>query len=192
MSDRTTITQVLVHATAGDAEARASLYHAVYAELRRMADIHLARERADHTLQPTELVHEAYLRLIDRTHAEWKDRAHFLAVASHAMRCILVDHARTRGRQKRGGGWQRVPLDQAFALGSEDAHTLVLDLDRALDKLTAAEPEKARVVEMRLFGGLTHDECADILGISARSVARYWDYAQAWLYREMTADGSSA
>jgi RNA polymerase sigma factor (TIGR02999 family) len=159
----------------------------LYDELRRIAARHLGRERPNHTLQPTELVHEAYVRLVDSTRCEWKDRTHFLAVASRAMRRILVDHARSRSREKRWGGLQKVSLDEALLLAADDAHAIVLEMDIALDKLARERPEPARVVEMHFFGGLTHKECAEAMGISPRTVSRYWEFAQAWLYREIAA-----
>jgi RNA polymerase sigma factor (TIGR02999 family) len=181
------ITEMLLAATSGSSDASNRLYPLIYDDLRRMARRQLSRERPDHTLRPTELVHETYLRLFDQTRCEWKDRSHFLGVACRAMRQILVEHARHRGRQKRGGGLRPVSLDRALEIGSEDFDTTLLALDLALDKLAKAHPEKAQIVEMHFFGGLTHQECADVLGVSARTVARYWEFAQAWLSRELTA-----
>ncbi len=179
------ITELLQQVSAGEAGAFEALYGRVYADLRGMARAQLAGERADHTLQPTALVHEAYLRLIDQDRAVWQNRGHFLAVASQAMRRILVDHARARSRQKRGGGLRHLPLEAALVLGDEAADPLVLALDAALSRLEGLAPEAARVVELRFFGGLTQDECADLLGVSRRTVCRHWDYAQAWLFRAM-------
>lgn len=192
MSEPDDVTKVLLLASAGSPGAAERLYALLYEELRAIAARHMSRERPDHTLQATELVHEAYVRLVDGTRCEWKDRTHFLAVASRAMRRILVDHARARSSGKRWGGLKKVPLDDAVAIGSDDASATVLALDMALEKLARSQPEKARVVEMHFFGGLTHEECAGVLGISPRTVARYWEYAQAWLYREMTADPEPA
>jgi RNA polymerase sigma factor (TIGR02999 family) len=176
-----------LEAAEGSAAASEQLYGLLYEELRRMAGRHLRRERKDHTLQPTELVNEAYLRLVDQTRCQWKNRTHFLAIASRAMRRILVDHARDRVCLKRGGGWKKVPLDEALGVGTADDPARILTLDIALGKLAAREPDKARVVEMHFFGGLTHEECAQVLGVSSRTVIRHWEYAQAWLYREMIA-----
>jgi RNA polymerase sigma-70 factor (ECF subfamily) len=181
------ITEVLLRVALGEQGASDKLYALLYDELRRVAQLRLRRERPNHTLQPTELVHEAYVRLVDMTRSPWKNRAHFLAIASQVMRRILVDHARTRTRQKRGGGWQRVPLDAAVEVGVENEPTTILALDTALGRLAERQPEKARVVEMHFFGGLTHEECAEILGISSRTVLRHWEYSKAWLYREMSA-----
>ncbi len=179
------ITELLQQVSAGEAGAFEALFGRVYAELRGMARAQLAGERADHTLQPTALVHEAYLRLIDQNRVVWQNRSHFLAVAGQAMRRILVDHARGRSRQKRGGNKLHLPLDEVLLLGSEAADPVILALDEALSRLEGLAPEAARVVEMRFFGGLTQEECAELIGISRRTVCRHWDYAQAWLYREM-------
>lgn len=192
MSQRNDVTEILQLAAGGSPDAAEQLYSLLYEELRKMAGRHLQKERPDHTLQATELVHEAYVRLIDQTRCRWQSRAHFLAIASRAMRRILVDHARGRARAKRGGGWEKVPFEQALTLGNPEAETIVLDLDSALSKLADHEPDKARVVEMHFFGGLTHEECAEIMGTSVRTIARYWEYAQAWLHREMTAEPGSA
>lgn len=187
MSTPGDVTIILLSASAGSAEASARLYEMLYVELGRIAARHLRRERPDHTLQPTELVHEAYVRLVDYSRCEWRDRAHFLAVASCAMRRILVDHARTRTRGKRWGGVDRVPLEQALSQSADVAHAVVVEMDRALDKLARTAPVQARVVELHFFGGLTHKECAEAMGLSPRTVSRYWEYAQSWLYREMSA-----
>ncbi len=192
MPERHDVTEVLQLAADGSAEAADQIYSLLYAELRRMAGRHLRKERPDHTLGATALVHEAYVRLIDQTRCQWKSRAHFLAIASRAMRRILVDHARGRARVRRGGDWKRVPFEEILTLAGENSEAAVLDLDIALDKLAAHAPEKARMVEMHFFGGLTHEECAEIMGISPRTIARHWEYAQAWLHREMTAEPGSA
>jgi RNA polymerase sigma factor (TIGR02999 family) len=181
------VTEVLLRVAQGAQGASEELYTMLYDELRRMAQRQLRRERPNHTLQPTELVHEAYVRLIDMTRSPWKNRAHFFAIASRVMRRILVDHARSRGRQKRGGGWQRVPFEAALEVGTGDDPMPVLALDAALGRLAEKQPDKARVVEMHFFGGLTHEECAEVLGVSSRTVLRYWEYSKAWLYREMSA-----
>jgi RNA polymerase sigma factor (TIGR02999 family) len=179
------ITMILQGASAGEPAAVRDLFAAVYDDLRARARAYLASERPDHTLQATALVHEAYMRLIDQNRVVWQNRAHFLAVAGQAMRRILVDHARSRGCSKRSGGKVHLQLDDELVLGDEAADPVILALDDALTLLEAQEPEIARIVEMRFFGGLTQDECAALLGISRRTVCRHWDYAQAWLYREM-------
>jgi RNA polymerase sigma-70 factor, ECF subfamily len=190
MSSRRDVTLMLQEATAGEPGALRELFGAVYDDLRSRARAQLSRERVDHTLQPTALVHEAYLRLIDQKRVVWQNRAHFLAVAAQAMRRILVDHARSRGCRKRAGGKVHLTLDEEIVLGDESADPIILALDESLARLEQQEPEIARVVELRFFGGLTQDECAQLLGVSRRTVCRHWDYAQAWLYREMRDDGT--
>ena len=196
MPERDQVTEILLAASAGSPVAVDRLFMVVYDELRLLAGSQLRHERPDHTLQATELVHEVYVRLVDQTRCEWKNRAQFLAVAGRAMRRILVDHARRRGRQRHGGGWQKLSLDEGLGsgsleLGSEAADTVILALEEALEKLSEEDPVRASVVEMIYFAGLTHDECAHVLGVSPRTVARHWDYAQAWLYTRMTDDSDS-
>jgi RNA polymerase sigma factor (TIGR02999 family) len=188
MGDRDQITEVLLRAADGSPAAVDQLFALVYGELRKMARAYLRSERDNHTLQATELIHEAYLRMVDQTRCEWRSRAHFLAIAGMAMRRILIDHARRRGRQKRGGEIEKLSLDdpRVLDLGSVESDSVLLALEGALDKLERSQPEMARVVVMRFFAGLTHEECAGILDVSPRTVARQWEYAQAWLYREMT------
>jgi RNA polymerase sigma factor (TIGR02999 family) len=164
----------------------------VFGDLRAAAERLLHAERPDHTLQPTELVHEAYLRLIDQSRCDWQNRAHFLALASQAMRRILIDHARRRLSVKRGEGQAKLSLDEALDMGVPGVETTLLALDLALEKLTGLYPEMGRVVEMRFFGGLNQDECACVLGVSLRTVQRHWEFAQAWLYRELSTDAESA
>lgn len=179
LSDAAT-TRVLQAATAGDREAADSLMQSIYAELRALAAARLANERPDHTLQPTALVHEAYLKLIDQTRVEWKDRRHFFAVASEIIRRILVDHARMKNAAKRGGGMARVDLDQV----SERDHTSAIDhleMDGALKELAALNERQARVVELRFYGGLEVAAVAECLGVSERTVVGDWQFARAWL-----------
>jgi RNA polymerase sigma factor (TIGR02999 family) len=175
--------------SAGDAAQGARLFELVYAELRRIAARCLAEERADHTLQPTALVHEAYLELIDTSGgATVNDRQQFLAIAAQAMRRTLIDHARGKQRAKRGGGWKRVEIEPEVAVG--DAQELdLLALDRALEALQAHSAELARLVELRFFGGLSMGEVAEVLGISERSAGREWSFARAWLERQMREPG---
>lgn len=179
------VTLLLQAATTGEPGAVRDLFAAVYDDLRARARSFLARERPDHTLQPTALVHEAYMRLVGQDRAAWQNRAHFLAVAAQAMRRILVDHARARNCLKRPGGKAHFCLDEGIVLGDESADPVVLALDDALRSLERDEPEVAKVVELRFFGGLTQEECAQLLGISRRTVCRHWDYAQARLYRDL-------
>ena len=156
----------------------------VYAELRRLAASYLSRERQGHTLQPTALVHEAYVRLIDQRQIDWNNRAQFIGLAAVMMRRILVNHARDRIADKRGGGAEHVPLTLAGEGIGAPAIDL-LDLHEALNDLTAADPRKGRIVELKFFGGLTTTEIAENLGLSVATVERDWKFARAWLYRAM-------
>jgi RNA polymerase sigma factor (TIGR02999 family) len=158
------------------------------AELRRLARIHMARERLGHTLQATALVNEAFVRLIDARHVRWQDRAHFLGIAARLMPRVLVDHARARGMQKRGGGYA-VPLEDDMAVTPAQDLDL-LALDRALEALAAVDERKCRVIEMRFCGGLTVDETAEALGVSPDTVKRDWRLATLWLLRELEDGGS--
>lgn len=166
----------------GDISAR--LLPLVYDELRRLAQSYLRSERPDHTLQPTALVHEAYLRLVDQSRVEWQSRAHFYAVAAQMMRRILIDHARSHATEKRGGSGKRLSLDEAAFLPEERAADLVA-LDEALKQLAATDERKSRVVELRFFGGLSVKETAEVLGVHVATVERDWVVAKAWLYREV-------
>jgi RNA polymerase sigma factor (TIGR02999 family) len=157
----------------------------VYDELRGLAERLLRNERPGHTLQPTALVHEAYLRLIDQTRVRWQGRAHFFALASCTIRRILVDHARGARRVKRGGGRLRLSLNEDL-VPTEDGQLDLIALDDALSTLAADHPDQARIVEMRFFGGLTIAETATVLGVSASTVEREWRFARAWLYRALT------
>lgn len=181
---RQDVTLLLESLTAGDSGAVNQLLPLVYEELHALAQRQLLGERANHSLQATALVHEAYLRLVDQHSVEWKSRAHFIAVAATAMRRILVDYARTRSRQKRGGGADRVALDDAMLLAFERDVGL-LDLDDALERLAQRSPDRARIVEMRFFGGLSIEEIAAVLDSSVSTVNREWRYVRAWLYREL-------
>ncbi|HYV40572.1 MAG TPA: sigma-70 family RNA polymerase sigma factor [Thermoanaerobaculia bacterium] len=179
------VTRLLVAWSRGDAKALEDLIPLVYDELRRLAERHLSREAPGHTLQPTAVVHEAYLRLVDQKRVTWKNRGHFFAVAAQTMRRLLVDHARRRDAEKRGGTQTRVPLEEAVrSTPPRDAD--VIALDRALEKLAALDATQARVVELRYFGGLTLDETADVLGTSPSSIGRAFRLAKAWLYRELS------
>jgi len=181
------VTGLLLAWRAGDASAAERLLPLVYEELHRQAARAMWREDAAHTLQATALVNEAYLRLVDQRRVEWKSRAHFFGIAAQAMRRVLVDHARGRLAEKRGGAMQRVTLGDAGAAASGDAGSDldVLALHDALERLAALEPAQARVVELRYFGGMNIDETADALGISAATVKREWAVARAWLRREL-------
>ena len=158
----------------------------VYDELRRLARHHMGGDTPGHTLQPTALVHEAYLRLVDQSQVDWRGRTHFLAYASKAMRNLLIDHARARASAKRGGGSPKVTLvDEVVGDRALDREQL-LSLDEALDRLAEHDERQARVVELRYFGGLKVDEVAEVLGVSKRTVEGYWTHARAWLLRELT------
>ena len=186
MTDATEVTDLLKRAVGGGRDVFDRLYPAVYDELRRVARRLLAGERPDRTLDTTELVHEAYLRLVDQTRATYADQCHFRAVAAQAMRRILVDRARRRDRIKRGGGARAVSLDEVDVVARLDPDSDLEALDDALRRLAEADPVKARVVELRFFGGLTIDETAELLGVSPMTVKRDWAVARAWLYRELT------
>jgi RNA polymerase sigma factor (TIGR02999 family) len=175
----TDVTAILQDWRQGNAEALPRLLEAVYAELRRLARHYLSQERAGHTLQPTALVHEAYMKLVDQR-VSWQNRAHFFAVAAQAMRRVLVDHARSHLAQKRGGAQERVTLSAAEALGTAPEVDLVA-LDTALEKLGRLDPRQSQIVELRYFGGLTNEETAEALGISPATVKREWTVAKAWL-----------
>jgi RNA polymerase sigma factor (TIGR02999 family) len=181
------ITRLLVDWRNGDEAALEQLIPLVHEELRRVARRHMAHERAGHTLQATALVNEAYVRLIDIKQVNWQDRAHFFAMSSRLMRRILVDFARSKAYQKRGGGAQKVSLDEALIVSTEPAQDL-LALDEALTALAAFDARKAQVVEMRFFGGLSVEETAEALNVSVDTVMRDWKLAKAWLLRELKED----
>ena len=178
------ITALLQAWTEGDVEARERLIPIVYDELHRRAAAFLRRERLGHTLQPTALVNEVYLRLVDQDRAVWQNRAHFLAVTSTIMRRILVDRARARKMAKRSGRWARVTLVEDAARG-EPREVDVIDLDNALDELAALDPRKAQVAELRFFGGLSLEETGHVLGTSLATSMRDWQAARAWLFRRL-------
>lgn len=185
------ITDLLMAWRDGDESALEQLVPLVHAELRRLARRHMRGERGGHTLQTTALVNEAYLRLIDLSRVRWQDRGHFFAMASRLMRRILVDHARTRRMQKRGGGLRPVPLDEAFAVAVERGADVVA-IDDALEALAAVDTRKAQVVEMRYYGGLSVAETALALSVSVETVARDWRIAKMWLLRELQAGSPAA
>lgn len=187
MTERTSaneITQLLIAWSRGEAHALEQLTPLVYAELRRLAHRHMNRERAGHTLQTTALVHEAFLRFINYPQEQWQNRAHFYAIAANMMRRILVDYARTNLRTKRGGAATRVELEEVDVMARQEAFDVdVIALDAALEKLTAIDPRRARVVELRFFGGLNVEETAEVLGVAPDTVVRDWRVAKAWLFR---------
>jgi RNA polymerase sigma factor (TIGR02999 family) len=178
------LTGLLQAWSAGDANALERIIVLVYPELRKIAQKCLTGERTGHTLQATALVNEAYLRLVDAHSVQWHDRAHFFAVGARIMRRILVDHARARGFAKRGGGAARVDFNEGLIV-SDEVDPALLRMDEALTQLAAFDVRKARIVEMRYFGGLNAEEIASVLGVSAQTVNRDWSLAKAWLAREM-------
>ena len=178
------VTSLLVASSQGDQAALDKLLPLVYSELRRLAEHYLHRERPDHTLQATALVHEAYLRLIDQN-VSWQNRAHFFGMAAEMMRRILIDYARKHQAQKRGSGGVKLSLDDAIHLTDERATELIA-LDDALKALAEFDPQKSRIVELRFFGGLSIEETAEVLGIGTATVIRQWKMAKAWLYQEVT------
>lgn len=183
--NRGEVTGLLLAWNGGDASAVERLMPLVYGELRAIAERHFRRERAGHTLQPTAVVHEAYFRLVDQTRVTWKNRGHFFAVASQAMRRILVDHARARETEKRGGGGRRVTLDVGVATPEPIDDMDFIALDEALTRLKSLDGAQAQIVELRFFGGLSIDETAEALETSPSSVKREFRSAKAWLFREL-------
>jgi RNA polymerase sigma factor (TIGR02999 family) len=182
------VTSLLDAWSGGDQSAFGRLVPVVYDELRRSARDLLASERGEHTLQPTALIHEAYLRLVGQDRARWANRRHFLCVAACAMRRVLVDHARARQASKRGDGVAPAPLEEAMAVGVATDPAL-LELDQALSRLAVFDPRAAQVVELRYFGGFTDAETGDAIGISLATVKRDWTSARAWLLRELGRTG---
>ena len=183
-TSRSEVTQLLQQWGEGHRDALDRLLPAIYAELRRLASSYLKRERRDHTLQATALVHEAFLKLVDQQAVRWQNRAHFFGIAAQAMRRILVDHARAHAARKRGGGERLLSLDDALIVGSS-IDVEILALDEVLTRLTSIDPQQSQIVELRFFGGLTMDETAAVLHISPATVGREWKMAKAWLYAEL-------
>ena len=179
------VTQLLVDWSNGDQAALDKLLPLVNAELRQLAKRYMRRESPGHTLQTSALVNEAYLRLIDQNHVQWQNRAHFLGIAAQLMRRILIDHARGHQYAKRGGGAVQVSLDETVAVTEARAAEL-LAVDEALEKLTAMDARKGRIVELRFFSGMTEEETAEVMGISTPTVQREWRAAKAWLRRMLT------
>ena len=184
------VTRLLIQLTDGNRAVLDQLLPLIYQELRSLAANYLRRERPGHTLQPTALVHEAYLRLVDQTQVKWQNRAHFLGVAAQMMRRILVDHARSHKAEKRGSDLQVLSLDENLDVPHERAAELVA-LDDALTALAAIDEQKSRIVELRFFGGLSVEETAEVLGISTPTVKRQWRMAKAWLYGQVNRSGKT-
>ena len=187
MSSPPNITELLAGYSRGDKDALDQLMPIVYEELRRQASRYLRREQVGHTLQTTALIHEAYVRLVDQRNMQWQNRAHFFAIAAQLMRRILVDHARTKKRVKRGGSDIRVSLADAD-VAAKDQDLDVVALDEALQRLSHIDEQQSRVVELRFFSGLTVEETAAVMGISPATVKRDWSMAKAWLHRELSGD----
>jgi RNA polymerase sigma factor (TIGR02999 family) len=180
------ITALLHEWSSGKKEVAEELLPLIYDELHRRAAAFMRRERQNHTLQPTALVHEAYLKLVDQRIDDWNDREHFFAIASQVMRRILVDHARSRQRHKRGGSKEDLPLEEALLAGAEEANVDLIALDEAMARLAKIDPQQERLVELRYFGGFSMEEAARAIGVSRATAARDWQVAKAWLHREMT------
>jgi len=180
------VTQLLIGWSNGDREALDALLPVVYEELRKQAANYLRRERVGHTLQTTALINEAYLKLVDQKNVHWQNRAHFFGIAAHLMRRILVDHARTKKRAKRGGSNIRVSFNEANVLAPSQNLDIVA-LDEALERLSEIDEQQSRIVELRFFSGLTVEETAAVLAISPATVKRDWSMAKAWLHREISA-----
>ena len=180
------VTRLLHAMQTGDADAAENLLPLVYKELHRLAEGYMRRERPDHTLQPTALINEAYMRLAHEE-KDWKNREHFIGVAAHVMRRVLVDYARAHKAGIRSGGLKRVEWEEGLAMSAERPHEF-LALDEALDRLAESNPRQARVVEMRYFGGLSVEEIAGVLGIAPRSVKRDWALAKIWLFKDLRAE----
>lgn len=178
------VTKLLLELSNGEHSAVDELLPVVYDELKRLAASYLRRERVGHTLQPTALVHEAYIRLIDQTRVNWQNRAHFFGVAANVMRRILVDHARKHNAGKRGAEFQKFSLDENVNKAIEISNELVA-LDDALNELAKVDPDNARLVELRYFGGLTFEETAEVMNVSVITVKRHWRVARAWLYGQI-------
>ena len=179
------VTRILHDWSGGDPAAPERLMPFVYDELRRLARAFLTRERGGHTLQPTALVHEAYVRLVDQTRVDWQNRAHFYGIASRMMRRVLIDHARAHVTDKRGGAAVHLSLEDV-QVPLEERAAGFLALDEALERLAAMDERKGRVVEMRFFGGMSDEEIAEVLGVTTRTVLRDWKKARLWLYRELS------
>jgi len=178
------VTQLLIELSKGDRVTVDLLLPLIYDELRQLAMNYLRRERPDHTLQATALVHEAYLRLIDQTRVNWQNRAHFFGIAAQIMRRLLVDYARRHNAEKRGADFQKLTLDENIEYAVERSDEIVA-LDRALEALAAIDEQKARIVELRYFGGLTVEETAEVMGVTPITIKRHWRMAKAWLYGQM-------
>jgi len=179
------VTELIIELSNGKRDAVDRLLPLIYDELKRVAANYLRRERSDHTLQPTALVNEAYMKMIDITQVSWQNKAHFIGVAANQMRRILVDHARNHNAQKRGGEFQILTLNEEIDKSDEESTDLIA-LDDALNELAKMDPVKAKIVELRYFGGLSTTETAEVLGVSPITVKRHWKLTKAWLYGQLS------
>ncbi|MCX6587110.1 MAG: sigma-70 family RNA polymerase sigma factor [Acidobacteria bacterium] len=180
------VTQLLANLRKGQHQAHEQLFPIVYNELRKIAANYMRRERTDHTLQATALVHEAYMQLVDQTRVTWQNRAHFFGVAAQLMRRILVDHARSQNALKRGGDAQKISLDDSVGLAAGPPVAFD-ELDEALNRLHELDPNQAKIIELRFFGGLTVEEVSEVIGLSTATIEREWRMAKAWLHNQLTA-----
>jgi RNA polymerase sigma-70 factor, ECF subfamily len=184
------VTRLITAVRQGEDGASAELFQHVYRELRQLAARHMRGERHDHTLQPTALVHEAYMKLTGQRELSFENRAHFFGVAAGVMRRILIDHARAVRAEKRGRGDAKVPVDDILEVVGTESPDYLIELDQALDRLAALDDKQARVVELRYFGGLSVEETAEVMGVTSRTINRHWRVARAWLHRELTQQAS--
>ncbi len=182
----TDITQMLIELTDGNKEVVNEILPLIYAELRKLASNYLRKERGNHTLQPTALVHEAYMKLIDQKKVKWQNRSHFFGIAAQIMRRILMDYARQHKAEKRGGAGENISLEEEFVLVQDERSHELLALDEALETLAEMDEMKAKIVELRYFGGLSVEETAEVLGVSEITVKRHWRMAKAWLYGQIS------
>lgn len=180
------LTQMLLKLSEGNTQVVDDILPLIYGELRNLAGNYLRRERSDHTLQPTALVHEAYLKLIDQKQVKWQNRAHFFGIAANIMRRILVDYARQHKAEKRGGDAEKMPLEEEIVIVASGKSAELLALDEALETLAEIDPQKSKIVELRYFGGLSVEETAEVLGVSEITVKRHWRMAKAWLYGQLS------
>ena len=182
------ITQLLVELTDGNKEVVNEILPLIYTELRKLAGGYLRKERGNHTLQPTALVHEAYMKLIDQRQIKWQNRAHFFGIAAQVMRRILLDYARQHKAEKRGGAGENMSLEENLIIIQGEKSAELLALDEALENLAKIDEMKAKIVELRYFGGLSVEETAEVLGVSAITIKRHWRMAKAWLYGQLSND----
>ena len=181
------ITQMLIELTDGNQEVVNQILPHIYDELKRLASSYPRRERVNHTLQPTALVHEAYMKLIDQKRVQWQNRAHFFGIAAQVMRRILMDHARKHQADKRGGEAEKLPIEEEILVVSHEKSAELIALDDALQELAKIDEQKAKIVELRYFGGLSIEETAEVMGVSVPTINRQWRMAKAWLYSQIAA-----